>query len=49
MPESKPSTLTRPGIEHVPYVVLKRPDGTTVLRHPDEIKPLAGQTTPGQK
>jgi hypothetical protein len=27
-----------PGLEPVPYVVIKLPDGRTVLRHPDELK-----------
>jgi hypothetical protein len=27
-----------PGLEPVPYVVVKLPDGTTVLRHPSELK-----------
>jgi hypothetical protein len=27
-----------PRLEPVPYVVVKLPDGTTVLRHPDELK-----------
>ena len=27
-----------PGLEPVPYVVVKLPDGRTVLRHPDELK-----------
>jgi hypothetical protein len=27
-----------PGLEPVPFVVVKRADGTTVLRHPDELK-----------
>jgi hypothetical protein len=43
MPESKPSVLTRPGLSHVPYVVIKRPDGSLALRHPDELKSLPGQ------
>ncbi len=40
MPESSKLTQTLPGKVPVPYVVLKRADGTLVLRHPDEIKPL---------
>jgi len=44
MPESKPSVLTRPGLEHVPYVVLRRADGSLALRHPDEITPVPGQS-----
>ena len=27
-----------PGLEPVPFVVVKLPDGTTVLRHPSELK-----------
>ena len=27
-----------PGLEPVPYVVVKLPDGRTVLRHPDELR-----------
>jgi hypothetical protein len=27
-----------PGLEPVPYVVVKLPDGTTGLRHPSELK-----------
>ena len=27
-----------PGLAPVPYVVVKLPDGSTVLRHPDELK-----------
>jgi len=27
-----------PGLEPVPFVVLKLADGKTVLRHPDELK-----------
>jgi len=34
-PEGK---LKVPGLEPVPYVVVKLPDGTTVLRHPSELK-----------
>ena len=40
MPESSKLTQTPAGKVPVPYVVLKRADGTIVLRHPDEIKPL---------
>jgi len=28
-----------PKLEPVPYVIVKLPDGRTVLRHPDEVKP----------
>lgn len=38
--ESKISTVKAPGLEPVPYVVIKLPDGKTVLRHPDEVKPI---------
>jgi len=41
MPEenAKPEgQLKVPGLEPVPYVVVKLPDGTTVLRHPSELK-----------
>jgi hypothetical protein len=27
-----------PGLEPVPYVVVKLPDGTTALRRPEELK-----------
>lgn len=27
-----------PGLEPVPFVVVKLPDGRTALRHPDELK-----------
>lgn len=27
-----------PGLEPVPFVVVKLPDGRTVLRHPDELR-----------
>ncbi len=30
-----------PGLEPVPFVVVTLPDGTKVLRHPDELKPTA--------
>jgi hypothetical protein len=41
MPEenAKPAGKVKvPRLEPVPYVVVKLPDGTTVLRHPDELK-----------
>ncbi len=41
MPEEKapPSGAVKvPGLEPVPYVVVKLPDGKTVLRHPVELK-----------
>jgi hypothetical protein len=41
MPEetAKPGGKVKvPRLEPVPYVVVKLPDGTTVLRHPDELK-----------
>lgn len=38
--------LNRPGVQHVPYVVVKRADGSLALRHPDEVKPVPGQTAP---
>jgi len=31
-------TVKVPGLEPVPYVVVKLPDGKTVLRHPEELK-----------
>lgn len=44
MAESKPSQLSRPGMASIPYVVVKRPDGKLVLRHPDELTPVPGQS-----
>jgi hypothetical protein len=40
-----------PGLKPVPYVVVKRADGTLVLRHPDELKAVSGQSSvvSGQK
>lgn len=49
MPESKVSALTRPGVSHVPYVVVKRPDGSLALRHPDELQTLPGQSPASKK
>jgi hypothetical protein len=41
MPESpKLPHIKLPRSEAVPYVVIRRPDGTLALRHPDELKPL---------
>jgi len=37
--EKQPSSLTQPGLEPVPYVLIRRPDGTLALRHPDELTP----------
>jgi hypothetical protein len=31
-------TVKVPGLEPVPYVVVKLADGKTVLRHPDELR-----------
>ena len=30
--------IKMPGLEPVPFVVIKLPDGKTVLRHPDELR-----------
>jgi hypothetical protein len=39
MPEEKPSGQVKvPGLEPVPYVLVKLPDGTQALRHPSELK-----------
>ncbi len=43
--QSKPQ-LVVPGLEPVPYVVVKLPSGQIVLRHPSEVQPLPGQTSP---
>ncbi len=37
MAESKTSAVSVPGQKPVPYVVVRRADGTLVLRHPDEL------------
>ena len=37
---SKP-VLNPPGLKPVPYVIIKRADGTLALRHPDELAPPA--------
>lgn len=42
-------TVTRPGLTPVPYVIVKRPDGTLVLRHPDELKPAEQKPAEGGK
>lgn len=42
-------TVTRPGLTPVPYVIVKRPDGTLVLRHPDELAPKAPAPAPEKK
>ena len=44
MADSKPQQLSKPGMQQIPYVVLKRANGTFVLRHPDEIKSVPGQS-----
>lgn len=51
MAESKTSAVKPAGLKPIPYVVLKRADGTLVLRHPDEIKNVRGQLSvvSGQK
>ena len=41
MAEAKPApagAVKVPGLEPVPYVVVKLPDGRTVLRHPEELR-----------
>jgi hypothetical protein len=34
------SAVTPAGLKPIPYVVIKRADGSLALRHPDEIKPV---------
>jgi len=34
---------------HIPYVVIKRPDGSLALRHPDELQKIPGQTPAAPK
>jgi hypothetical protein len=34
-------TVKVPGLQPVPYVVVRLADGRTVLRHPDEVKKKA--------
>jgi hypothetical protein len=47
MPElSKLPHIKLPRSEPVPYVVIRRPDGSLALRHPDELKPLPGPPRP---
>jgi hypothetical protein len=47
MPESsKPQVIKHSRLEPVPYVVVKRPDGKLVLRHPDELQPLPAPPPP---
>jgi hypothetical protein len=36
--ELKTSVVKPAGLKPIPYVVVKRADGTLVLRHPDELK-----------
>ena len=41
MPEEKAEPVGKvkvPGLEPVPYVVVKLPDGRTALRRPEELK-----------
>jgi hypothetical protein len=41
MPEENAKPVDKvkvPRLEPVPYVVVKLPDGRTVLRHPEELK-----------
>lgn len=39
MPEPKQQGTVKVGkLEPIPFVVIKLPDGRTVLRHPDELK-----------
>ena len=38
MAESQKSAVQPAGLKPIPYVVVKRADGTLVLRHPDELK-----------
>lgn len=49
MPESSTSTLKRSGLEPVPYVIVKRPDGSLALRHPDELQAQPPAPAPAQK
>lgn len=44
MAESNKSTLPVPGLKPVPYVVIKRADGSLALRHPDELKPVGSKS-----
>ena len=47
MPElSKHPIIKHTRLEPVPYVVVKRPDGKLVLRHPDELQPLPHAPAP---
>jgi hypothetical protein len=39
--ELKTSAVKPAGLKPIPYVVVKRADGSLVLRHPDELKALA--------
>jgi hypothetical protein len=43
--ESKTSAVKPAGLKPIPYVVIRRADGSLVLRHPDEIKPVSGQSS----
>jgi len=36
--ESETSKVKLPGLEPVPFVVVRLPNGYVVLRHPDELK-----------
>lgn len=36
--EKKVGTVAVPGLQSVPWVAVKLPDGTIVLRHPDELE-----------
>jgi len=46
MPESPITSLRRPGVKPIPYVVVKLPNGKLVLRHPDELEAVPGQWEP---
>ncbi len=41
--------IARPGLVPVPYVIVKRADGSMALRHPDEVKPGAAPATAEKK
>lgn len=39
MADSSKPVLSPPGLKPVPYVIVKRGDGSLALRHPDELAP----------